>query len=415
MDNVLRKTEREIAHEIDLEQQKLINDEQEYVKKYEYGYIENYTPSNYSSEKLAYIWLDQFDGIRKETKIKLIEKYNTYDAIKRDIIKDRDLLKCVINSETYEKMVNSIEKDEIYQIVENLDRRGIKVISKCDKDIFPDKLDCVEPVICLYAKGDINLLKYRYNIAIVGSRENSDYGKIVTQKFARELTQYGFVIVSGMARGVDTIAHRTCLQYGGKTIAVLCGGFNKIYPASNRGLFQKIIDTGGLVLTEQRPELESTRYLFPDRNRIISAISRGVVITEAGEKSGTTYTINYAIECGTELFAIPGPIYNPTSAGCFNLIREYPSTMTTSVEDITKALNVKEEKMIMKENSYQADLSEEMVLSIMREKKMDIHYDEIFARAKMTSKELNVVLTSLILHDLIEKLPGNLYRLLEDN
>jgi len=130
----------------------------------------------------------------------------------------------------------------------------------------------------------------------VGSRHITNYGKIVTEKFAKELSLSGFTIVSGLAAGVDTVAHKTTINQLGKTIAVLAGGLDEIYPSSNTALAQDIVDSGGLLITETRPYKKADTYMFPIRNRIISALSKGILITEAQEKSGVIHTKNYAIE-----------------------------------------------------------------------------------------------------------------------
>ncbi|SER54271.1 DNA-processing protein DprA [Psychrobacillus sp. OK032] len=173
----------------------------------------------------------------------------------------------------------------------------------------------------LYVKGDINLLRNDKKIAIIGSREASDYSKSSIEKILPPLIQKNFVIVSGLAKGADTLAHEITMQNGGKTIAVLGTGFFHVYPKQNADLAHKM-SKNQLLVTEYPPYITPKKWNFPMRNRIISGLSQGVVITEARAKSGTVSTMEHALENGKEIFAIPGSIFSPLSAGPHNLILE---------------------------------------------------------------------------------------------
>jgi len=175
-------------------------------------------------------------------------------------------------------------------------------------------------------------------IAIVGTRKMSVYGKLVTEKLVKELVHYNFVIVSGLADGVDTIAHKTVLKNKGKTIAVLGSGLNKIFPYSNRKLAQEIIKHGALI-TEYPLESPPLKHYFPWRNRIISGISLATIVIEAPERSGALITARFALEQNREVFAIPGSIFNENSIGTNNLIKE-GAKLVSNIEDIFEELNV---------------------------------------------------------------------------
>ena len=175
-------------------------------------------------------------------------------------------------------------------------------------------------------------------IAIVGTRKVSAYGKLVTEKLVQELVHYNFVIVSGLAYGVDTIAHKTALKNKGKTIAVLGSGLNKIFPYSNRKLAQEIIKQGALI-TEYPLESPPLKHYFPWRNRIISGLSLATVVIEAPKRSGALITARFALEQNREVFAIPGSIFNENSIGTNDLIKQ-GAKLVSKIEDIFEELNI---------------------------------------------------------------------------
>ena len=173
----------------------------------------------------------------------------------------------------------------------------------------------------------------RPTVAIVGTRRPSRYGQEVTQTFATGLAQQGVVIVSGLALGVDGIAHKAAIEAGGTTIAILGNGLPTIYPATNRQLGMAIITGGGAIISEYEPETPARDYRFLERNRIVSGIADAIIITEAAARSGTLNTAMHALEQGKEVFVVPGNITSPLSAGCNALIRQ-GATPATNVEDI---------------------------------------------------------------------------------
>lgn len=173
-------------------------------------------------------------------------------------------------------------------------------------------------------------------VAIVGTRRPTAYGKEVTYQFAHDLASYGIVIVSGLALGVDAIAHRGALDAGGTTIAVLANGVDRIYPATNYDLGQSIIKSGGAIISEYEPGVDARDFQFLERNRIVSGLSDAVIVTEAAIRSGTMSTVAHALEQGREVFVVPGNITSPLSAGCNNLIKQgaHPITCANDVIEI---------------------------------------------------------------------------------
>lgn len=192
----------------------------------------------------------------------------------------------------------------------------------------------------LYYEGAnlLELLK-RPSVAIVGSRKPTPYGKRVTQEFARHLAGQGIVIVSGLAYGVDAAAHEAALEVGGTCIAVLPGPLDNIVPAANQGLAQRIVEQGGALVTEQAPGSPIYKQLFIARNRLMSGLSQGVLITEASEKSGALYTANFALEQGREVMIVPGDIFAASSYGCNTFLKSQGS-LVTSYKDVLNILGL---------------------------------------------------------------------------
>ncbi len=206
-------------------------------------------------------------------------------------------------------------------------------ILKIENEDYPKKLKNIDnPPKQLYVLGNEKILD-DFGLAIIGCRQYSEYGKKVAKDISFKLAKQGIKIISGMARGIDSFAHMGCMVAGGKTIAVLGGGFNNIYPKENIELLKEIIRTGGAVITEYSPDVKPIGANFPLRNRIISGLSDGVVVIEARKKSGTLITVDYALEQGKEIFAVPGNINNSSSQGTNEMIRE-GAKIVTCIEDI---------------------------------------------------------------------------------
>jgi len=217
-----------------------------------------------------------------------------------------------------------------------LERHDTTVIALGDPG-YPAALAQVPaPPPLLYVSGSLTAADARA-IAIVGSRGCTTYGRRVTERLAAGLARAGYTVVSGLARGIDGVGHRAALQAGGRTIAVLAGGLSRVYPPEHTDLAAEVKQAGAL-LSEAPMATEPLAALFPPRNRIISGLSQGVIVVEASERSGTLITARHAAEQGREVFAVPGPVDSPTSAGCLHLIRE-GATLIRGVDDVLEALS----------------------------------------------------------------------------
>lgn len=213
----------------------------------------------------------------------------------------------------------------------------MKIIYQAQKE-YPEKLNNIySSPAKLYLVGD-ELVLNKPSIAIIGCRDASDYGKRVAFNFAYELAKEGFVIVSGLARGIDTYAHLGAVKANGKTIAVLGSGLKHIYPAENKELCNEIVKKGGAIITEYEPHIKPLPMNFPSRNRIISGLSNGVLVVEAKQKSGTLITVDYALEQGKDVFVIPGNITSTNSYGTNDLIKQGAKPVTNIQEIIEEII-----------------------------------------------------------------------------
>ncbi|MCM3356945.1 MAG: DNA-processing protein DprA [Psychrobacillus sp.] len=218
-------------------------------------------------------------------------------------------LKNMYKELVYHPLLETYEKHNILPIVYN-------------DNYYPESLlKLYDPPVILYTKGDVSLLANIKKIAIIGSRKATSYSEKSIEKILPPLIQQNYVIVSGLARGADTLAHRKTIEMGGKTIGVLGAGFSNIYPKENEDL-ANFMSKSHLLVTEYPPYITPKKWNFPMRNRIISGLSLGVVITEAHKKSGTVSTMEHALENGKEIFAVPGSIHSDLSEGPHHLILE---------------------------------------------------------------------------------------------
>ena len=277
-----------------------------------------------------------------------------------------------------------------------------------DKE-YPEHLKNIHnPPKQLYILGDENILDEQC-IAIIGSRICTPEGEKLAEKFARELSESGICIVSGMAKGIDTAAHIGALKVGGKTIAVLGGGFNHIFPEENKGLFQKIIENGGAVVSEYKENTKPFQNGFVQRNRIVSGLSMGVLIIEAKHRSGTSITANFARSQGRKIFCIPHSLEQKEGIGTNRQIKN-GAKLVTSPQEIIDELNIETKKIENIEKEIEiVDIPEEYMSVYKYISKKPINIDEICKKAKMEISSVNYILTMLELEGYIEQLPGKYF------
>ena len=336
----------------------------------------------------------------------LIENYDA-DLLITKLESFEKELKQYYGDSIYLKLKNAISVKNIENTLLKLQKYNIKSVFYHNEE-YPKQLkDIVGPPPVIYYKGDISLLKEK-SIAIVGTRRPTSYGREVTRLFAGKLTKAGLVTVSGLAYGLDMEVAVATLENKGKTIAVLGGGLDEIYPSQNTNLAKQIVDNGGLLISLYPPERKPTKYSFVDRNRIISGVSLGTIIVEAGESSGTLNTANHAIEQGRELFVVPANINSIASKGSNRLIEELPETFTLNPEHVLKVLNI-DALASSDEKKNEVGDQEKIIVNLLYEQ--DLDFDQIQEKTKIEPKTLISLLTMMEINGLIKKLPGNFYSL----
>ena len=201
-------------------------------------------------------------------------------------------------------------------------------------DIYPQYLkEISNPPIKLYYKGNLDLLKEERIIGVVGTRNPSSYGKLSCECMIKKMTEANITIVSGFAKGIDSIAHKTTLLTGGKTIAVIASGLDIIYPASNLSLYREI-EEKGLILSEYEEGVKPFKSNFPQRNRIIAGLSKGVIVIESKNRGGSLITADLALEFNRDVYAVPGDIFSEYSKGCNNLIRDSKAKSLSNINEL---------------------------------------------------------------------------------
>jgi DNA processing protein len=281
---------------------------------------------------------------------------------------------------------------------------GIRVLPYTHPDYPPPLAEIYDPPVVLFLRGELSAAD-AFSIGIVGSRRATAYGRDVAERLARELAEVGFTIVSGLARGVDTAAHAGALSAGGRTVGVLGCGVDIAYPASNRGLIERMAKEGA-VLSEFAPGTTPDAWRFPARNRIISGLSKGVLIIESPENSGAMITINYALEQGREVFAVPGNVETGLNAGCHRLLRE-GACLVEKAQDVLEAFGMAALKP--KADAPAVDLSpdEQRLLDLVGFSQK--HADDLIAESGLAPAQVNAALMMLELNGRVKKLEGGLY------
>ncbi len=253
-------------------------------------------------------------------------------------------------------------------------------------------------------RGILNEKLFEKTLAVVGSRRMTRYGENVLDRLMPDLVANNITIISGFMYGMDTAAHKKCLELGGKTIAVLGSGLNHIYPPENEKLYKEIIDKGGLIMSEFPDDFKPTLWSFPQRNKTVAKLSTiGILVIEAGIKSGSLITANLGRQMGKKVFAIPGPITSSVSEGTNFLIKNNLAKMVTEIGDIldTKSI-INQEKMFVN-----LDKIEEEILTLLKDEELSI--DEISRKLKIGVADLSVKLSMMTMKDYIGELNGKFF------
>jgi len=276
--------------------------------------------------------------------------------------------------------------------------------------LYPQLLRGInDPPLILYVRGNLHPDFFNYSVGIVGTRKPTSYGRVVSKEVSGDLARHGVTIVSGMAIGIDSLAHWGAIEAGGRTIAVLACGPDICYPSSNKPLYEKLVnDAHGAVVSEFYPGVRPEPWRFPARNRIISGLSRGVCVIEAGEESGALITAEISYAQGHVPFAIPGRIDNPMSKGTNGLIARQKATLVRGAADIMRELNWQ---------AVAGELDVPCVVQLFgRENEIfemvsgePVHFDFLCEKSGMGAGELSATLTMLELAGIVTRHPGDWY------
>jgi DNA processing protein len=339
---------------------------------------------------------------------RLLDRFKTPEAVFHAPMKE--LLKI---EGLGEKVAGEIRKGPLEKAVEkelNLLKGLGGTILTFKEDAYPKRLrDIYDPPALLYVRGELKK-EDELAVAIVGSRKTSLYGRWITEKVSQELARYGVTIVSGMARGIDSVAHKGAISGGGRTIAVLGCGVDVVYPSENRNLFHQIINQGA-ILSEFPMGSPPEGGHFPRRNRIISGLSIGVAVVQASAESGSLITAGYALEQGREVFAVPGNVGAEGSRGTNRLIKEGAKLVETS-EDILEDILpqwTRERETIQKVEPPKRDLNEEEMALYQLLGETPVHIDVIIRESRFDPGRVSSLLLDLELKGLISQWPGKCF------
>lgn len=276
-----------------------------------------------------WIWFTRIK-IKPYTKYKLIQKYKKPECIYK--LSEKELIKQEIETKEIQEILNKIYKQNLENYQEYLLKNKIELITIFDKN-YPQNLKSIyDPPIALYVKGNKTVLNTK-SIGMVGCRLCSKYGEFQAKKISYDLAKNNITIVSGLAKGIDKYSHIGCMSAKGTTIAVLGNGLDIMYPYENLEVARKIIQTRGAIISEYIVGTKPNKENFPQRNRIISGISKAIIVVEAKIRSGSMITVDYAIEQGKDVYAVPGNVTSKNSSGTNELIKQ-GAIMLTDIKDV---------------------------------------------------------------------------------
>lgn len=360
------------------------------------------TQTAFSEERLFWLGFSAFPGIGPLRFKLLLQFFGS--AQKAWKASERELVKIGLGEKLTHKFSDFRNTFSLSKYIEEIKKKDIHIITLQDKEYPPLLAQIPDPPFLLYVRGDADTLKETLQgadahprIGVVGTRKITHYGREITQKITEGLVDAGVVIVSGMAYGVDAVAHATAIENGGKTIAVLGCGVDVVHPVTNATIYWKIVKGAGLIISEFPVGRFAEKGLFPARNRIISGLSLGTVVTEGARDSGALITARCAAEQGREVFAVPGPITSPFSAGPTLLLKQ-GAKLVTEANDILEELKISSNLKTHMSNKIQnakinLTKEEKIILTLLEGE--NLHFDEIVRKTKIAADKLAGILTMM--------------------
>lgn len=349
-------------------------------------------------------------NIGYKSQVFIVNNYNSISEFKSDIKKG--VLDKTFLLKTLNKIKDNIDTLNLDIYKEKLLNNKSKYLTIYDSE-FPYNLKNIQnPPLIIYYKGNLNK-KFEYGISVVGARKCTNYGAWACEYIASELSRLKIPTISGLALGIDSIVHKTCLRGDSLTMGVLGNGIDVVYPKSNYSLYEEmIISEKGCIITEYPLGTKPIGYNFPRRNRLISGFGLGTIVVEAKEKSGTLITANYAGEQGKEIFAIPGNINSLYSKGTNSLIKD-GAKIVNSIYDILEELPQLKDLIDYKNDDEQKEILENLTEEEYRVYKLihrtPLSLDEIYRKLDLNINEVSVIITTLELKGYISELQGGIY------
>lgn len=355
-------------------------------------------------ERLCHAWLSCSESLTYKARIRLLSFYGSASkAYESFSAGDASL----VGEKAWQEL-QLVKKTGLKKLEQALETTNIRLSSIQDKDYPSLLLQITDPPDLLFYQGILPEPDARF-IAIVGSRRETRYGREQAFQIARGLATQGIIIVSGLARGIDTAAHEGALAAGGRTVGVLGSGIKRMYPKENVGLASRMISSGGVVISEFAPKAEPLAYRFPFRNRVVSGLSHGVLLIEARENSGTLITVGHALAQSREVFCLPGQVDSPGSIVPHRMLRE-GARLVTCADDILEDMGWAVKKGEQQIQMPILDLTEEqrrLYDSLRDEPQGFNHLSHLMG---LDVAQLNVLLTQMEMDGLIETLPGKMFR-----
>ncbi|HWB25475.1 MAG TPA: DNA-processing protein DprA [Chitinophagaceae bacterium] len=293
-----------------------------------------------------------------------------------------------------------------------IEKYKIQPLFITDKDYPQRLLHCYDAPPLLYYRGNANLNASKI-ISIIGTRSYTEYGKQVTDTLVEELKAYNVLIVSGLAYGIDAIAHKAALHNSLPTVGVLAHGLDRIYPAHHKSMAKEMLQNGGL-LTEFRKEMKADKHNFPRRNRIVAGMADATIVIETALKGGSMITAALANGYNRDVFAIPGRINEEKSEGCNYLIKNNRAILLTDTQQLAENLGWerrKQKQKVQKELFIELNKEEQVIVDILKEKDL-VHIDELYLKSGLSSSTVAAAILTLELQSVIASLPGKMYKML---
>ncbi len=374
------------------------------------------------TEKEALVALNMMPGIGSVTVLRMRESFGTAAAIFEADPEELAALRG-IGAARARELCEALRRVPFAEEIERAEKNRIALVSLDDAE-YPQLLrQIADPPLVLYAAGDISALA-KTGCAVIGTRHASIYGRETARRFGYQLAAAGYSVVSGFARGIDTEAHTGAVQAGGVTAAVLGGALDRLYPRENSDFAREVVEKGGIILSEYPFGRQADRQSFPQRNRIVSGMSRGVLVIESPLKSGTMITVAQALEQGRVVMAVPGRIDSRVSVGCHRLIRE-GARLVTSVDDVleelqdlfaaarsgaaqTAADDRRDGRDELKERTAALSPEERMVYREIGDE--GSYADSIVRASGLETGKVNSILVGLRIKHLVSAGPGGLFR-----